>query len=87
MNLKKIAIASSVFAGITMPLTCHAVTVTATHTVESDAEFTIDWVDAGPTTTDAKDGEVWGHLDMTQTREHQHSENSAILKERLRQDR
>ncbi|HDV1018602.1 TPA: M agglutinin-type afimbrial adhesin BmaE/AfaE-8, partial [Escherichia coli] len=46
MNLKKIAIASSVFAGITMALTCHAVTVTATHTVESDAEFTIDWVDA-----------------------------------------
>ncbi|MBV2275706.1 M agglutinin-type afimbrial adhesin BmaE/AfaE-8, partial [Escherichia coli] len=51
MNLKKIAIASSVIAGITMALTCHAVTVTATHTVESDAEFTIDWVDAGPTTT------------------------------------
>ena len=68
MNLKKIAIASSVIAGITMALTCHAVTVTATHTVESDAEFTIDWVDAGPTTTNAKDGEVWGHLDMTQTR-------------------
>lgn len=67
MKIKNIVIIGGLISGMSIIPLCQAATITAQHTVESDVEFTMNWVDSGPTKTTAKNNELWGYLDLTQT--------------------
>lgn len=66
MKIKNIVIIGGLISGMSIIPLCQAATITAQHTVEADVEFTMNWVDSGPTKTTAKDNELWGYLELTQ---------------------
>lgn len=70
MKIKNIVIIGGLISGMSIIPLCQAATtatITAQHIVEADVEFTMRWEDVGPTKTTAKNDELWGYLELTQT--------------------
>lgn len=62
MKIKNIVIIGGLISGMSIIPLCQAATITAQHTVEADVEFTMNWVDSGPTKPQQKImscGAIW----------------------------